>query len=428
MLCDKIRALMHRDKKINSIQVDNMENGDIYQDTTVNVIDNPAISINHIKDNPEDLKIALASISNVLLQQSTALPQGYHPVVSMKNGKAEVHSEALTEEAKIKYPQYIKGKVKVVLPIGTSFQDALNRARISQTPIDVEMIDMQKMIGEVVDPYQDQFQEEWRKSTFKIVPEELPPGMDCVIGIDNSPYRYNTVMRIRPVNPDDNIFVISNEETDSEFVLILTYHTDTKATDFTYKFNGTAWNSIYKFLNFMKAAVSGSTLYVHVIKQDQDLFRSTLEHALLYDDYDSIDYNIELVKRIITIENQFGMNFTTQQGISQDDIEMIYFVSDSINGVPMGFTWENFSLTGKLDLMTFEALCKDVNFKYKEIANITILGTTIPNITVCVNLESARVDNFDEISEYIDEQKTEQVEIRLVPGQGGNHGTRIVEI
>lgn len=66
--------------------------------------------------------------------------------MSMKNGKAEVHSEALADEAKRKYPQHIKGKVRIELPAGLSFREALNRARISQIPIDVEMVDLQKMI------------------------------------------------------------------------------------------------------------------------------------------------------------------------------------------------------------------------------------------------------------------------------------------
>lgn len=427
MLRNKIKELLRRGKKSNSIQVDRMENGDIYQDATVNVFENPAISINHVKDNPEDLKIALDSISNALLKQSNALPQGYHLVVSMKNGKAEVHSEALTEEAKRKYPQHIKGKVRIELPAGLSFREALNRARISQTPIDVEMVDLQKMIGDVVDPYQDQFQEEWRKSTFKIVPEELPPGMKCVIGIENSPYQYETVMRIRPVNPDDNIFVVSNEEDNLDFVLILTYHTDTKATDFTYRFNGETWKSIYKFFNFMKAAVPDNILYVRVIEENQDLFKVKLDRALFYDDYDSIDYNLELAKRLIMIESQFGVQFSTQQDISSNDIEVIYFLSDSIKGVPMGFTWENFNLTGNLHLMSAEGLYGDVNLKYKEIANITILGKTLSDLNVCVNLESAKLENLEEISALVKKQKTEQIEIHLVPGQGGNHGTRIVE-
>lgn len=69
-----------------------MKNGNIYQDSIIKV-ENPAIAISHIKDNPEDLKITLDSISNIFLRQSKALPQGYQVVVKMKDGKADIHSE-----------------------------------------------------------------------------------------------------------------------------------------------------------------------------------------------------------------------------------------------------------------------------------------------------------------------------------------------
>jgi hypothetical protein len=387
-----------------------------------------ATSINHIKDNPDDLKIALDSISHVLLKPGNALPQGYQPVVSMKNGKAEVHSEAITEEAKRKYPQRVKGKMRIKLPTGLSFREVLKRARISQTPIDIEMLDMQKMIGDMIDPYQDQFQEEWRNSTFKIIPEELPPGTKCRIGIENSPYQYETVMRMRPVNPDDNILVISNEEDHLDFVLILTYHTDTKAMDFTYRFSGKTWTSIYKFLHFMKTAVPGNTLYVRTAEKEQDLFKAKLDQVLFNDDYEEIDGNLEVAKRLIAIESQYGIQFPTESDISSDDIQMIYFLSDSINAIPLEFTWEKCRITGNLQQLPFQVLSKDMSLKYKEIANITILGKTIPDLNVCVAFESVRIENLEEVRAWIAEHKSEPIEVDLVPGNGGNRGTRMVEI
>lgn len=54
-------------------------------------------------------------------------------------------------------------------------------------------------------------------------------------------------MRMQPVDPDAGIIKISNEECSTDFVLALTYHMDTKATDFTYRFSGKSWKSIYKF-------------------------------------------------------------------------------------------------------------------------------------------------------------------------------------
>lgn len=422
---DKIKGLFRKNGKQNSIEVGTMENGNIYQDSVVK-IENPAIAISHIKDNPEDLKITLDSISNVLLKPSKALPQGYQVVVNMKDGKADIHSEPLNEEARERYPQKVKATAKIVIPVGMSFQEALNRARISQTPINVEMLDMQKMIGDNIDPYQEQFQKEWRESIFKIVPEELPAGMNCVIGIDGIPYRYDTVMRIQPVDPDAGIIKISNEEYSTDFVLALKYHVDTRATDFTYRFSGKSWKSIYKFLNFMKAAVPGNRLFVCVTEQKQDLFSVKLDRILFDDEYDNINYNIDIAKRLLMIENQYGIQFPTDQEPSDEDIELIGFLSNSIMNKPSGFTWDNFNATANFHVIEPDGINSDARLEFKETVSITILGQKITDLLVSVELESVRIANLDSIKEAVKTHKTEQIQISLVPGNRGNHGTRIV--
>ena len=426
-ILDAIRNFFSKSSKQNSIQVDTIKNGNIYQDSNIK-IENPAVAINHIKDSPDDLKITLDSISSVLLKQSEVLPQGYQAVVNMRNGKADIHSEPVNEEAKTRFPQHIKGQAKVQMPAGMSFQELLRRARISQVPINIEMIDMQKMIGDIIDPYQDQFQKEWRKSTFKIVPEELPVGMKAVIVIDGSPYQYDTIMRMQPVDPDANIVKISNVEYASDFVLELTYHMDTHVTDFTYKCIGKSWKSIHKFLNFMKVAVPKNVLRVHLTEVNQDLFYTELNCVVFAEDYDSIDYNIEVAKRLLMIENQFGLQFPTDQELSNEDIELIWFLSNSIMKISEGFTWENFSMTANLHLVSSESLDSDACLKFKEIASMTILGIKVENLNVWVELESARIANLTEVEAAINTNNTEQIQIMLMPGERGNHGTRIVEI
>lgn len=74
--------------------------------------------------------------------------------VNMRDGKADIHSEPVNEKARQQYPQRVKAMAKIDIPVGMSLQEALNRARISQTAINIEMIDMQKMIGDKIDPYQ----------------------------------------------------------------------------------------------------------------------------------------------------------------------------------------------------------------------------------------------------------------------------------
>lgn len=88
----KIKGFFQKNRRQNNIQIDSVKNGNIYQNSIIKV-EKPAIAISHIKDNPEDLKITLDSISNIFLRQSKALPQGYQVVVKMKDGKADIHSE-----------------------------------------------------------------------------------------------------------------------------------------------------------------------------------------------------------------------------------------------------------------------------------------------------------------------------------------------
>lgn len=424
---EKIKGLFQKSNKQNSIQIGTMKNGDIYQNSTIRIED-PAIAIAHMKNNSEDLKIILGSISNVLIKENETLPPGYQMAVTMKGGKADIYSEPINEEARQKYPQRIKARAKIDIPKGMSFQEALNRARISQIPINVEMIDMQKMIGDIIDPYQDWFQRAWRKSTFKIVPEELPAGMRCVIGIEGIPYQYNTVMRIQPVDPDANIVKISNEEYSKDFVLALTYHMDTENMDFTYRFSGQSWKCIYKFLNFMKAAIPENVLYIRLIEQNQDLFSIKLDQTLYGDEYDNIDDSIDIARRLLMIENQYGVQFSTNQDLLDEDIELIYFLSDSIMKNPSGFRWNNINLVGNLHMENIERLNADACLEFRETVSITILGQKIANLVVSVKFESVRVANLDEVKKLIKTHKTEQIQISLVPGSRGNHGVRIVEI
>ena len=249
--------------------------------------------------------------------------------------------------------------------------------------------------------------------------------MNCVIGIEGIPYRYDTVMRMQPVDPDAGIIKISNEEYSTDFVLALTYHVDTRATDFTYRFSGKSWKSIYKFLNFMKAAVPGNRLFVCVTEQKQDLFSVKLDRILFDDEYDNINYNIDIAKRLLMIENQYGIQFPTDQELSDEDIELIGFLSNSIMNKPSGFTWDNFNATANFHVIEPDGINNDACLEFKETVSITILGQKITDLLVSVELESVRIANLDSIKEAVKTHKTEQIQISLVPGNRGNHGTRI---
>ena len=143
-------------------------------------------------------------------------------------------------------------------------------------------------------------------------------------------------------------------------------------------------------------------------------------------EYNSINYNIDIAKRLLMIENQYGIRFPMDQEPSDEDIELIGFLSNSIMNKPNGFTWDNFNATANFHVIEPDGINSDARLEFKETVSITILGQKITDLLVSVELESVRIANLDSIKEAVKTHKTEQIQISLVPGNRGNHGTRIV--
>lgn len=68
----------------------------------------------------------------------------------------------------------------------------------------------------------------------------------------------------------------------------------------------------------------------------------------------------------------------------------------------------------------------DARLEFKETVSIAILGQKLTDLIVRVELESVRIANLDIVKEVAKTHRTEQIQISLVPGNRGNHGTRIV--
>lgn len=414
-----------KEKKKNTIEVGGSVHGNINQNTTI--IENPAIAVNRIKDNPEDVKVTMTSISQGVMD-SKALPEGYQMNIQLRDGKAIIQSEPVDEEAKKKYPPHIEGIMKISLPGGMSFHEAMYRAKISQKPMDVEMVDLKKKLGEFIDPFQDEFQKEWRNSIYKIVPEELPPAQKYIVGIKGSPYHYELMLRLQPVDPDEKIFILSNEE-EADFKFCLKYNYAAHITKINYRFEASSWKSVCQYLRFMKAANKGSMLYMNAVEHDMEVFKTELQAPLYQETYEDIEYNLRVAEDIVLIENQYNVSYSTKEELTESDIELIYFLANSIRGKAEGFTWDRFAVTANVHALSAEALKEEVTFRYHEIADITILGTKICGLKVCYKMDSARIENSDDIMKLMQEDMTaKQVECIMIPGTRGNHGERIVEV
>ena len=95
----------------------------------------------------------------------------YETGIQEIDGKNYLYSRPLIPEAKTKYPSRIKGTFKIAdeeLAKTYSWGEMARRAYISQTPVELEPVEVIKMLGDEIDPYQDGFLEEVKNTNFKL--------------------------------------------------------------------------------------------------------------------------------------------------------------------------------------------------------------------------------------------------------------------
>lgn len=186
---------IQKNKKKNNISAD-IVNGNIIQDSSVEnnyiTINDPAIAIRNIGKNSEELTKCFESIRASLASQHKLYPY-YETGIQEINGKNFLYSRPLVPEAKTKYPNRIKGRFKIAdeeVAGKYSLKEMARRAYISQKPVELEPVEMIKMLGEEIDPYQDGFLEEVKNTNFRLVPEKLPEAISCILKVDGSDLEY----------------------------------------------------------------------------------------------------------------------------------------------------------------------------------------------------------------------------------------------
>ena len=194
------------DTKSNSINVGSFDGENIIQNSTFSnsfntsitniTLSSPDLAIEQVKDNPEVLQASLDFIARVINEGSKALPDGYKPIVEFKDGKAEVFSAPISKEAAEKHPQRIKvdARINEINSTDKNIDDVFRRSFIEQKPIPINVLSMQKYIGDVIDPFQREFQENWRKAyRYELVPPPLPCYI-ADIGIEGCSTKYQGVV------------------------------------------------------------------------------------------------------------------------------------------------------------------------------------------------------------------------------------------
>lgn len=426
-----------KNKKQNNISAD-VVNGDIIQDASVEnnyiMLNDPAIVIRNIGKNPEELEECFESVRASFAIQHKLYPY-YETGIQEIDGKNYLYSRPLIPEAKTKYPSRIKGTFKIAdeeLAKTYSWGEMARRAYISQTPVELEPVEVIKMLGDEIDPYQDGFLEEVKNTNFKLVPEKLPEAIPCTLKVDGSDLEYDVMMKSQPVDPDKHIVCMANENDSDGLKVILLYDIETRKTSFTYRLCFGTWNEVRKFTLFQMAALKGSVIRIEIKETKEDVFKATLQEPLSSESIEELKGDLELIKDVILVESEFGVSFNISDGFDNNDQEMLYFLANSIRKIPQEMQWTSYNVEARLTPVS-KADTKDLfkpefSIRYTELVNIKIQRIWIKNIKISNELKCCRFADPDQAyKDFIAAQQSEdkRIKIRLVPADEERKASRI---
>ena len=178
------------------------------RNNTVLSLDN---SLNQIAvGNINDVENNLGSYMNAISSKHTLFPNfGFRMTKENK-----ITSVALTEDAKIKYPekfQITASNVKIGnRPITDTSSDILEQAYRHQLPIYLEVKNAQKYLGDSLDPIQREA-EEMVGTTAIMRPPEFPKAFPCCVKIGEEIVAPYILLRLKEIL-DNEIRVITNDE------------------------------------------------------------------------------------------------------------------------------------------------------------------------------------------------------------------------
>lgn len=256
------------------------------------------------------------------------------------------YSKPLSKEAIEKYPPKIKGKFSFSDKYKgfKDIKDLLDYSYKTQTEIEINNIELMKMIGDEVDPFQGEVELLLSKTTdWKIKPKEFSEARPYKIVIEGSEISYDYIL-LRTLRIEDNKVFLSNkeQEIDTEFNFI--FDLKNKKLSINIRLDKDAnptKKSLLKYLKFAKGALSKNKLSIISLEFDAVLAEGNLDNFDYESPFGNIDNEIIFVEYITLIEEHYNKTVEIPEKIEDDDLEAIYYLGEALKYGEIKGTWKD---------------------------------------------------------------------------------------
>lgn len=285
-----------------------------------------------------DLKEATELIKTQKNQLGATHPMypDFYLDIEDKNGSIVLNSKPLRKEALHKHPQSIKGKFNLDAKYASlefkSMNDILNYSFATQQDIDINMIEMKKMIGDKDDPFQGELEYmDFENSRFKINHCEFPAARPFKVVVEDSSVGYDYILlRVYKTEYQKPIVYLNNKEQNMDVTFDIELDLGNKVIKLNIKQNHEVEITTLKklkLLNFFKSLELNKKLSMHSIDQDLTLFEGRLPN-FNYDcsQFENINKEIQYYEMLQTVENKFNKKFIIPEIIDDETISNFSYI------------------------------------------------------------------------------------------------------
>jgi len=327
-----------------------------------------------IKNTTNDELIRLLSAGNIkdamriLKMQDNILgaTHPYYPYYALdvkKIGENYIsYSKPLTREAIEKYPPKIMGKFSFSDRYKNfqNINDILDYSYKTQTEIEINNIELMKMIGDEVDPYQGEIELLLSKTReWKLKPKEFPEARPYKIVIVGSEISYDYILLRTTLIEDNKVFLSNKEqEIDTEFNFVFDLNNNKLSINIRLdKDANPTKKSLLKYLKFAKDALSKNKLSIISLEFDAVLAEGNLDNFDYESPFGNIDNEIIFVEYITLIEEHYNKTVEIPEKIEDDDLEAIYYLGEALKYGEIKGTWKD----GTFDFIIAEDSTQNIN-------------------------------------------------------------------
>lgn len=319
---------------------------------------------------------------------------------------AHMKSVPLLPDAVELYPPRLEFKARSItmggIPIPNIDSNILTRAYQSQNPIEFDVIEAKKYLGNVLDPIQHEA-EELTGRHIVMKPPAFPEAFPCNVIIDGEIAVEYLFLRTKQINDDGTMIVTNDEQDNFNFRVTLSLRYTTSTFSFAVSILNHSNADSLRYRQFLKKAMAAKSIVLKSLKHNTIIAAS--KSPLMPDNCAKIDLEIDFLQKVVTIESYFHKVLIIPDEIELSDHKTINYlyamiVEGKYCGVCGGFSM-TFNVTDELRQMLYDLDGTTIVF-YCNIGMSIELFNQILDFQITREIKGMRLEDSEKAKKKLD--------------------------